>query len=101
MALEAARAKRHEELAILYDIHRAASESLDLEAILNQIIEIISEKLKIDAVGVYLVEEDGTDLVLAASRGFPDAFAKLAKRLPAYRTLAGRAVAKLDQLKCS
>ena len=98
MALEAARAKRHEELAILYDIHRAASESLDLEAILNQIIEIISEKLKIDAVGVYLVEEDGTDLVLAASRGFPDAFAKLAKRLPAYRTLAGRAVAKLEPL---
>lgn len=58
-------------LEILKEITKIATSSLDLENILHKIIAVIKDKMRIDACGIYLVDEDKTHLHLKASYGLP------------------------------
>jgi len=61
----------HLGLEILKEISRIASSTLDLDETLEQIIQIIKNKMRIDACAIYLAEDPGNLLHLRASSGLP------------------------------
>ena len=58
-------------LDILKEITRIATSTPDLENILDKIITVIKNKMRIDACGIYLVDEEKGHLHLKASSGLP------------------------------
>ena len=65
-------------LEILREVARISSATLDIDEILEKTIEVIKNKMAIDACSIYLMEEEGTEphLQLKASSGFPEQIAK-------------------------
>lgn len=61
--------QRTQTLAALNEIAATVSESLDLDEILNSALEKIIHLLKIDGGGIYLLDEGGQFLAIAAQRG--------------------------------
>ncbi len=63
--------QRHvERLAVLYETARATTDVQDLRRLLDRALERILTHLPADAASVYLRDQDGDTLVLAAQRGF-------------------------------
>lgn len=60
-------------LDIIKEVSQIANSTLDLTKTLQRIIEIIKNKLRIDACALFLLDEDGEHIHLQASSGFPDA----------------------------
>ncbi|MBI4388698.1 MAG: GAF domain-containing protein [Nitrospinae bacterium] len=58
-------------LEILRDVAQIATSTLDLDYILNRIIEVIKNKMRIDACAIYLFDEGTQRLNLRASSGLP------------------------------
>jgi nitrate/nitrite-specific signal transduction histidine kinase len=67
--LEQRVADRTQELAALNAIATVVSRSLDLEQVLNDALDKTLEVTEIEAGGIYLLQEDGEDLTVAAHRG--------------------------------
>lgn len=68
--------ERTRELAALNTIADVVSRSLDLNEILNDALIRVLEVLNLDAGGIYLLEQDGGMLSLAAHSGISDDFAE-------------------------
>ncbi|HEY7221493.1 MAG TPA: GAF domain-containing protein [Candidatus Binatia bacterium] len=69
--LYAQTAAKAKELAALYSIAGAASESLDISIVLQRTMEKVLEIFGFDAARIYLRGEDGRDLHLVAHHGVP------------------------------
>jgi GAF domain-containing protein/HAMP domain-containing protein len=67
--LEARVAARTRELATAADVARTISSSLDLNAILHQTARLIQQRLSVDTVAIYLVEEEDETIVLKQTVG--------------------------------
>ncbi len=63
--------KRHNELAVLYDIGSYLTSSLGLKEILDRAILKVREYFRVDAVRIYLMDEANEWLQLAAYKGIP------------------------------
>ena len=61
--------KRHEALAVLYDIGSDLTSSLGLTEILDRAIAKVCEHFKMDAVRIYFMNDTGDGLELAAYKG--------------------------------
>jgi signal transduction histidine kinase len=61
--------ERHKELAVLHDIASDLTSSLGLTEILDRAIIRVREQFKVDAVRIYLMDETGQYLDLAAYKG--------------------------------
>lgn len=59
-------------LEILQDVTRIANSTLDLDETLEKIIQVIKNKMNIDACAIYLTNESDGLLHLKASMGLPD-----------------------------
>jgi nitrate/nitrite-specific signal transduction histidine kinase len=70
IGLENRVAERTRVLSALIDIAAAVNRSLDLEETLTHSLEKTLQVLKIDAGGIYLLDESGVELRLAVHRGY-------------------------------
>jgi len=83
--------KRHEALAILYDIGSDLTSSLGLTEILDRAIVKVMEHFKKDAVRIYLVGEDEQHLELAAYKGIPKKHVESLRRIRMDEGFSGKA----------
>jgi K+-sensing histidine kinase KdpD len=83
--------KRHEALAILYDIGSDLTSSLSLEEILDRAIIKVIEHFKNDAVRIYLMDEDQEHLELAAYKGIPKKYVESLRRIDMNEGFSGKA----------
>src|SRR5262249_42669719 len=71
---------RTRELSALYDVTAAASQSLEVKPVLQEVIKKISDIFHLDATRIFLFDDRGEDLHLRAAFGFnsdglvPEAF---------------------------
>ena len=86
--------RRNRELSVLYTIDRAASQSLDLEKILNDALKATLDALGIEAGGIYLLEPDREILTLRVHRGVSDEFVKNVQHVKLGEGISGRAAAE-------
>ena len=59
-------------LEILQEVTRIANSTLDLDETLEKIIQVIKNKMHMDACAIYLINESGGLLHLKASMGLPE-----------------------------
>ena len=83
--------KRHEALAILYDIGSDLTSTLGLTEILDRAIVKVMEHFKKDAVRIYLVDEDEQHLELAAYKGIPKKYVESLRRIRMDEGFSGKA----------
>lgn len=83
--------KRHEALAILYDIGSDLTSSLSLTEILDRAIAKVIEHFKKDAVRIYLVDEDQQHLNLAAYKGIPKRYVESLRTIRMDEGFSGKA----------
>jgi len=83
--------KRHEALAILYDIGSDLTSSLGLAEILDRAIDKVMEHFKADAVRIYLVDEDEQHLELAAYKGISKKHVESLRRIRMDEGFSGKA----------
>lgn len=62
-------AGRLEKMEALHRINRAANSSLQLTAMLDQVVEAVADVIRSDTCSVWIYEEDTHDLVLRSARG--------------------------------
>jgi len=75
-------AERTRLLSALIDIAAAVNRSLDLEETLTHSLEKTLQTLNIEAGGIYLLDEKGTELRLAVHRGYSDELVAEMDHLP-------------------
>jgi signal transduction histidine kinase/putative methionine-R-sulfoxide reductase with GAF domain len=63
---------RTRELEALHDVTTAASQSLELKPVLNEVVKKISEIFKFNAAGIFLFEPGRQELHLVSSFGLPE-----------------------------
>jgi PAS domain S-box-containing protein len=63
-------------LAALNQISSIVSQSLELSKVLNRAVDSVVDVMQVDAAWVYLLNQENTELVLAAHRGISEEFAK-------------------------
>ena len=83
--------KRHEALAILYDIGSDLTSSLGLTEILDRAIDKVMEHFKESAVRIYLMDEDKQHLELAAYKGIPKKHVESLRRIRMDEGFSGKA----------
>lgn len=66
--LERALREKSREVDILHRITDSISNTLDLEAVLKHIVEVVVEVTKADACLLYLLSDDQDELILRASK---------------------------------
>lgn len=72
---------RSQHLSVLNTIGAAVSRSLELEVVLKEAVEKVSDALRFDSSWIYLVENSSTELHLRAHKGLPEeAMAFMASR---------------------
>jgi len=76
-------------LAALNAVGLAVNQSLDLEADLEHAIEIVLREIQLDYGWLFLFEDDGRLLRLAAAVGLPDSFREQEALTPAVRCACG------------
>jgi PAS domain S-box-containing protein len=92
--LEAAVQIRTRQLSVLYAIDRVATQSLDLDEILNDALGRVLEVLEVEAGGIYLLEPDGERMTLRVHRGHSDEFVGNVRRIRLGEGVSGRAAAE-------
>ncbi len=83
--------RRNQELSVLHTIDRAINQTLDLDQILNVAVDKTMEILDADAGGIYLLQEDGKTMLLAAHRGASDEFVKNVETIQFGEGISGQA----------
>jgi PAS domain S-box-containing protein len=86
--------KRNRELSILYKIERLASQSLNIEEILEDSINAVLQTLKIEACGIYLIEPDNETLSLNLYKGFSDEFVNNIRHIKLGEGISGKSAAE-------
>ncbi len=86
--------KAHRRLSVLYAIDRAASQSLNLNEILGEALNATMQALKVDAIGIYFLEQDGENMTLLKHCGLPKKFVENVQRIKLGEGVSGRAVAE-------
>jgi len=82
--------RRAEELATLNAITETVSRSLDLDTILDDALNKVSEAVDIDAGGIYLLDERNDELTLTAHLGLSESFLQKMRRLKVGEGAVGR-----------
>ncbi len=88
--LEQRVADRTKELAALNSIATCASQSLDLDQVLNDVLDMTLQMMEIEAGGVYLLDEGAGVLTIAAQRGFSPEFVSEIDKLSLGEGFSGR-----------
>ncbi len=83
--------RRNRELAALNAIAAVASQSLDLHEVLNATLDKILEVMAAQGGTIYLLDEKGEELVLAAHRGLSDETLRYARRITVDANALGQA----------
>lgn len=85
--------RRRKELEVLYGVALATGGSLNLEAILEKALDAVLARSGFEPrAGIFLLDEDGARLHLAAHRGFSAELVAARHLLPLGECLCGRAV---------
>ncbi len=87
--LEQRVADRTRELAALYDVTAIASESLNLEATLESLMERIQVAMRSEIIVIHLLDEKATHLQLTTHRGLPEQIVDVVQELPSRNGLLG------------
>jgi signal transduction histidine kinase/HAMP domain-containing protein len=69
-------------LSTMYSIATIATQSFELDELLNGILKKTLDFLKIAAGEIYLIDEDAGEAVLHVQQGFPDEFVKKVRSIP-------------------
>jgi len=77
-------------LTLLHSISQTVNQSVDLAEIMARSLDELMEMPAIRSAGIYLLDESGNDLSLAAHRGFSKVFSKSLKRVKLGETVTGR-----------
>jgi len=96
--LERKVADRTKELAALYAIAAVASQSLDLDEVLNDVLDKTLQVMETEAGGIYLLDEETELLTMAAHRGFSPEFVKEIDRLQVGEGFSGHVVQSCQPL---
>ena len=83
--------KRHQELAVLYDIGSDLTSSLSLTEILDRAILKVREHFKVDAVRIYLMDEVQESLELVAYQGMTRQQVKELRKIKMSEGFSGKA----------
>ena len=83
--------KRHQELAVLYDIGSDLTSSLSLTEILDRAILKVREHFKVDAVRIYLMDKSQESLELAAYQGMKRQQVKELRKIKMSEGFSGKA----------
>ena len=82
--------RRNEELVALNTIAATISQSLDLDQMLNAVLDKVLQVMDSDAGWIYLLNEDGSALVLAAQRGFSQEMTAEAQTIELGKSMTGK-----------
>ncbi|MDP2846307.1 MAG: GAF domain-containing protein, partial [Candidatus Methanoperedens sp.] len=85
--------KAHRILSVLYTIDRKASQSLNLNEILNAALDATLNALQIEAGGIFLLEPDGETMTLRTHRGFSEEFVNNIRQIKLDEGVFGKAAA--------
>ncbi len=96
--LERKVADRTKELAALNAIAAVASQSLDLDEVLNDALDKTLQVMETDSGGIYLLDEETELLTMAAHRGFSPEFVKEIDRLQVGEGFSGHVVQSCQPL---
>jgi signal transduction histidine kinase len=83
--------RRHEALAVLYDIGSDLTSSLGLPEILDRAMVKVCHHFKVDAVRIYVMDETQTHLNLAAYKGIPQTQVDDLRRIEVGEGFSGKA----------
>lgn len=81
----------YDRLAVIYNADTLVSRSLELEEVLDSVLRAVVRHLKVDAGGVYLIENDGRNLALCASQGLSERFVESVRRMKLGEGVSGMA----------
>lgn len=84
--------KKTQELSALYTVAKTVSQSLDLDEILNNTLDVVLKLTGADSGGVYLMEEDGETLRLLVYKGVSPKFVQEVRTLKTGIGVTGKAV---------
>ncbi|MBN1843249.1 MAG: GAF domain-containing protein [Deltaproteobacteria bacterium] len=84
--------RRNKGLAILHDVGSDLTSSLSLREILDRAVRKVSEHYKVDVVRIYLMDESGHQLELAACAGFCEVGTEDLRRIAIGEGFSGKAV---------
>ncbi len=85
--------KAHRRLSVLCTIDRKASQSLNLNEILNAVLDATLNGLQIEAGGIFLLEPDGETMTLRTHRGFSEEFVNDVRQIKLGEGVSGKAAA--------
>ncbi len=83
--------RRNRELTVLYAVHRAASQSLDLDEMLRAILTVLQDPLGFEKAGVLLLEPDSDIIKLRIQLGLSQEDAQRLSTVRVGEGMAGRA----------
>ena len=84
--------KRNRELSILFEIYKQTSETMDVDILLRNAINVIQDTLEIDAIVIHLFSGEGKVLFLHSYTGFPEKVMKECMKIKLGDGLIGGAV---------
>lgn len=90
--------RRMLELSALNSIATIVNESLDGKEFFNRSLDEVMRIVGVDTAGVYLLNDDGSELYAAAYRGVSDNFYQIARRFHVNDNIIGRVVLSGDPL---
>lgn len=89
---------RSRHLSALNTVGEAVSQSLDLDVVLRQAIEKITETLRFDASWIYLLDPSGEELHLKAHKGLSEETARSMAKRNSATGISGAVVTKVQRL---
>ncbi len=84
--------KRNRELKVLNSVSRASAQSLDLDYLMANTLEVTLQALDLPAGGVYLLDPDGETLRLGVHRGISPEFVEQVATVRVEEGMIGRAI---------
>jgi PAS domain S-box-containing protein len=92
--------KKNRYETIISAVTRSVHRSIDLQDVLENAVEAISENMdSVDSVSIFLVE--GQEAVLKANRGFPDWFIERMRRIPYPKGATWKAIIEEKPVYCA
>lgn len=79
-------------LSILYEIYKSTTEILDMKALLKNAIAVLKEAFFIDAIGIYLLDENTQTVNLEPYSGYMEEFVQAVEVLKIDNFLSGKAI---------
>ncbi len=86
------------EFSILSEISRVVNQSIDLDEILNNSLDRITELIGVRSAGIYLLDENGENLVFTAQRNFSKEFLQGLRKLKLGQGVTGKVASTGDPM---